>query len=335
MVTNTSICSSARGLFDESSNAVVMGLPPEFDLPRIIESSAEIRLATAFAHWSGWRLIKDAIRNSNAALKLLTGLDFCQTDPKVLKDWLSLGEDHRAFGRIYIGDAPTFHPKILIVSGPTRRFAVVGSANLSEGGFRNNVECSIFLEDKKILDDLESWFDALFGNESVTKALSSQDVLEYESIFNTALDTVAFHRATQKQIKSKLVEHLTSRAPSKRDDLMLPVLRVLGDEAPHSSEQIRKNVLGSEVDSTDTRAYKRYSNWADWCLVELQGAELITKQDPTTSIYGILGEGIKLLEQKPTNITTQTLKQIPAYRYYQSKKAIKAAQTRKRKSAYK
>src|SRR5713226_8300301 len=96
----------SRCLFGDGT-AVVIGLPPEVDLCASIENSSEIRLATAFAHWSGWEMIERAVRKAKGKSKLLTGLDFCQTEPAVLKDWLELVKERRAVARLYIGNATT------------------------------------------------------------------------------------------------------------------------------------------------------------------------------------------------------------------------------------
>lgn len=315
----------SRGILAHSDNAVVIGLPPEFDLRRNLEESTQIRIATAFAHWSGWCLIKDAIRNSKATVKLLTGLDFCQTKPKVLEDWLSLGACVRA--RIYIGDAPTFHPKVLIVTGPTGRFAVVGSANLSEAAFRNNVECSIFEERTEFLNDLEDWFDSIFENENTTKALVAEDISEYEKSFTPARNAIANLRTAQKEIESKLRESIAHWQPAKREELMDPVLRYFGNRKQASSEEIRQSILGSGRGT--------YGNWVDWALVDLQAAELIIKTDPEMKIYKITQEGTDLLRREPGKITLETLGQFPAYLRYRSENAKKAAETRKRNRASK
>src|SRR5579871_2387015 len=155
------VLGNPRCLFGDGP-AVVAGIPASFDLCRSIEKASEIRLATAFAHWSGWELIENAIWKSEAKLRLLTGLNFCRTEPSVLKAWLELVREGRGAARIYIGDANTFHPKVLLISNADRRFAIVGSANLSVGGFRTNVECSVFVNDRKLLDELEGWFDTAF-----------------------------------------------------------------------------------------------------------------------------------------------------------------------------
>jgi HKD family nuclease len=196
---------NSRCLFG-SGPAIVIGLPTNFDLCSSIENASEIRLATAFAHWSGWELIENSIRKSGAKSRLLTGLDFCQTGPSVLKAWLELVREGRAAARLYLGDAATFHPKVLLISRGGRRFAIVGSANLSAGGFRNNVECSVFVNDKKLLDELEGWFQSTFTDEEVTRSRTRPDIKEYEPRFKKARKHLASVLKAQRQTQVKIAE---------------------------------------------------------------------------------------------------------------------------------
>lgn len=184
--------------------ATVIGAPANFDLCASIVKGSEIRLATAFAHASGWKLVEQAFSRSNARTHLLTGLDFCQTDPKVLKAWVALAGGGRASARLYIGPAATFHPKVLIIVGSGDRFAIVGSANLSAGGFRDNVECSLFVTQKRLLNDLQTWFDSVFADENQTHALTSTDIKDYEPRFKRARKHMAAVRKTQQEVQSKI-----------------------------------------------------------------------------------------------------------------------------------
>jgi hypothetical protein len=54
-------------------NAVVLGLPTSFDLLVEIESAKGVKLATAFAHMTGWNKIRPSIERSTAKIQLLTG----------------------------------------------------------------------------------------------------------------------------------------------------------------------------------------------------------------------------------------------------------------------
>lgn len=175
----------ARGLLG-TGNAVVVGLPRSVNLHRELLRATEIRLATAFAHWSGWELLRHSIENSGGRAKLLTGLAFCQTEPRVLQDWLRLSQCVRVRARLFADKTITFHPKVLIVKTPTREFAVIGSGNLSAGGLIHNVECSYFTTASKDLQEVKSWFDGLFGIDSHTKDLNDADIRRYRPRYEKA-----------------------------------------------------------------------------------------------------------------------------------------------------
>jgi len=173
------------GLLGEG-NAVIVGLPKSFDLRRELTRAVEIRLATAFAHWSGWRLLRPAIENTEAGVKLLTGLSFCQTEPKVLMDWWNLSQRARISARLFVDKRLTFHPKVLIVNTPKRKFAVIGSGNLSAGGLIHNIECGHFVDGDEALQSVTEWFDDLFDSDGHTKALREPDIRRYRSRFEDA-----------------------------------------------------------------------------------------------------------------------------------------------------
>ena len=118
--------------------AAVVGLPPHFSLVKRLAGSTCIRMATAFAHASGWKLVSEPILRSKGEVHILAGLDFFQTEPPLLSSWLK--ETHRSDNfkcKVVTANHKkwTFHPKVLIVHGAQgAEFAVVGSGNLSAGG---------------------------------------------------------------------------------------------------------------------------------------------------------------------------------------------------------
>jgi len=169
-----------------AGNAVVIGLPQNFDLGTQLERATEIRLATAFAHVSGWRLLAQHVRRSKARIELVAGLHYCQTEPKVLRTWVSLAsKSDRIRAYIVSRRGPMFHPKVLIVKHGGAGFAIVGSGNLSAGGLRNNVECSVFTADGDVLTHLSKWFDDLVANPG-THPVRTSDIKRYEIPYNKA-----------------------------------------------------------------------------------------------------------------------------------------------------
>ncbi|MBV9157773.1 MAG: hypothetical protein JO097_16025 [Acidobacteriaceae bacterium] len=168
-------------------NAVVLGLPTWFDLHAEIESAKELKLATAFAHMTGWNKIRPSIERSTGRIRLLTGLNFCQTDPDLLSDWLGMSRrDSRIQARLFVHSNMTFHPKVLLIETAKRHSVVVGSANLSEGGFVSNIECSLFSIDSGIVQEADEWFERLFGDNTLTSLLRGKDIDRYRPKYDVA-----------------------------------------------------------------------------------------------------------------------------------------------------
>jgi predicted RNA-binding protein with PUA-like domain len=68
---------------------------------------------------------------------------------------------------------------------PDRGFAIVGSGNLSGGGLLDNIECSLYTDDNRVLFRLKRWFDALFYDERSSSVASSL-IKKYEPFHQMA-----------------------------------------------------------------------------------------------------------------------------------------------------
>ena len=174
-----------KGLLGNDS-AFVVGLPHPFLLRKELQSAKSIKLATAFAHWSGWQHLVPHIKKTAGTVKLLTGLSFCQTEPRVLYDWCKRKQDGQVEARLFTPKQTTFHPKVLLVENPRRAFVVVGSGNLSNGGFLQNIECGLYSENKSVFANLDAWFERLFSDDSLTKELREPDIRHYKKRFDAA-----------------------------------------------------------------------------------------------------------------------------------------------------
>lgn len=175
-------------LLGREGDSVVVGAPQRFSLLKALSEAREIRLATAFAHMSGWALIKEECIKSGAQIKVLTGLDFCQTEPAVLADWLDSGLRCDLRAKIYTGHNGNniFHPKVFLVHGNGRSFALTGSGNLSAGGLDKNVECFAYSSQKAVVDAMERWFDNIFDSDYLSCPIAAPDIAEYRKVFFAA-----------------------------------------------------------------------------------------------------------------------------------------------------
>jgi HKD family nuclease len=187
-----------------SGNAVVIGLPQRFDLGTQLERATQIRLATAFAHLSGWRLLAHHVCGSKARIELVAGLHYCQTEPKVLRIWVGLASGNTRINAYVVGRlGPMFHPKVLIVKRGRAGFAIVGSGNLSAGGLRDNVECSVFTADRDMVAHLSKWFDELVAN-ACTHRVRTSDIKSYELLYDKAKRARAGIHALQRRAELEI-----------------------------------------------------------------------------------------------------------------------------------
>jgi HKD family nuclease len=168
-----------------SGPAVVIGLPPQFDLRERLYESSGIKIATAFARMSGWNLIKGAVIGSKGEIEVMAGLNFFQTQPALLESWLRESMQSDRFHCRVVGLDPgfvgTFHPKVLIARG-AREFAVVGSGNMTAGGLCGNVECAVYVADSSVVAALVRWFDDLYGN--LAEPLDTNAIQHYKPLYD-------------------------------------------------------------------------------------------------------------------------------------------------------
>jgi HKD family nuclease len=183
-----------------NSRAVVIGTPQTFDLLSAIKSASSIRLATAFAHKTGWDILVPAISESKAEKFLLAGASFFQTEPMVLWKWLEMSKSGRAKAALHTEKGVTFHPKVLLVEGK-KTFAIVGSGNLSRGGLIDNVECGVFVDSSALLSELRVWFDGVFN---AAEPLRDATVLDYERKWKSLRKSTKDLRKQQQELEYEL-----------------------------------------------------------------------------------------------------------------------------------
>jgi hypothetical protein len=195
-----------RSILGEGTS-VVAGAPPGFDLNRQLRDAARVRVATAFAHKSGWKLIRDNLLKGKTTLDLLTGLHFCQTEPAVLKEWLKLAQSRtntRAF--LAASNGPMFHPKVLIVEGVLSKFALVGSGNLSAGGLGDNVECWLYSDDVGVVRQVTAWFDTQLADPLKAQPLRAPAIATYLPKYQKAQKFKTHVRRLQREAEDAIVE---------------------------------------------------------------------------------------------------------------------------------
>jgi phosphatidylserine/phosphatidylglycerophosphate/cardiolipin synthase-like enzyme len=148
---------------------------------------------------TGWQMLSDSIRQSQATKYFLAGSNFFLTQPEVLSCWLKLCKPDKVYAALHRGKGSTFHPKVLIVEGKSS-FAIVGSGNLSRGGLKDNVECGLYTDDEFIVSELRRWFDDLFAD---SPPLTESAVLDYKKKWKRLRVMTAKLREEQEAIEKE------------------------------------------------------------------------------------------------------------------------------------
>jgi HKD family nuclease len=190
------------GLFPDG-NVTVIGLPPNFDILKKLEQAASIRLAMAFCHMSGWARLELAVKKCKGSVRLMTGLEFCQTEPALLRAWNRLSVSPNFRPRVMTSESAFFHPKVIVVSAPGEKFALVGSGNLSEGGLRTNIECFAYIADEGQVGTLAKWFDDLFDQKA--QEFGEDYIRAYEPKYKTAHRALAKIHRQQRSVERTLI----------------------------------------------------------------------------------------------------------------------------------
>jgi hypothetical protein len=149
--------------------------------------------------------MKSAIAKTDANVQLLTGLDFMQTEPTLLREWVRLAIRNSKIEAKLASKDSIFHPKVIIVTTqpPAVSFAIVGSGNLTKGGFCTNTECGLYIEDSSSVGTLCTWFDSQFGAGS---ALKISAIAKYEPKFKKARKATQQILRDQKEVQKAIAE---------------------------------------------------------------------------------------------------------------------------------
>lgn len=169
----------------------------------LIGGSTRLEFVVAFAKTSGWRVIAEALKiglERGLQVRITVGLSFFQTEPAFLRQVFKLSQNYSLL-RLYIGDTPeTFHPKIYAFSAARNTTIIIGSANLTSGGFSINYEASAEIDDVDgvLMADVVNHVDALIEHEVIELATEPL-IAAYERKFeiNKIHQAIAHRRASK------------------------------------------------------------------------------------------------------------------------------------------
>lgn len=170
-------------------------------------------------------LISRIVRGMEAVFVI--SIDFYQSDPKLLRQLLKLKD--RGKVRVYMGSDSgrwTFHPKLYLFEGRSSSTAIVGSANLTQGGIKSNHEVSALLDvsDADWRDEFDEWLAGLLEDGEIVEATSPR-VKEYERR----------HRIYSTQMK--VAQKRAERALERPNGGVLTLSEILREMRADSSEK--------------------------------------------------------------------------------------------------
>jgi HKD family nuclease len=222
---------------------------------RLIKGSEKLTIAVAFLKLSGVRLIKTLINSKLKNMEELTfivGLDFYQTEPTALWQLFEL-QDKYSSVRIKTCQKKNqvFHPKLYLSEQANSFEAIVGSANMTNGGLNKNFElsCRVYGGKSELLYiELRAYVNSLESNsEELTPARLSQ----YERKFDINKKNA---KAAEKQTKKELDE-INDISSEKLNDYLE---EYLADDEEQKNWQRRikdyrkaKKILNQLADSDD------------------------------------------------------------------------------------
>jgi len=119
-----------------------------------LASAEEIWLAAGLITASGLPFIE----GWNAAVNVLAGIDL-PTPPKVLRRLLKWSEQGKLTFKVFSVDDVFFHPKVYIWRKGKQYKAYVGSGNLTNGGWKDNIELFWEIDKETECKSLVGWFE--------------------------------------------------------------------------------------------------------------------------------------------------------------------------------
>ena len=137
----------------------------------------EIDIAVAYLRERGFDLIKNEIQGKK--IRVLFSLGFFITEPECIRKFIQMGgicKEYRTGGK----EEAEFHPKLYIFKGDKIKI-IVGSSNLTEGGFLNNVESCIAIEgyeNEPLIKEIIDCFEEKW-NSSKSREITLQEIEDY------------------------------------------------------------------------------------------------------------------------------------------------------------
>lgn len=213
-------------------------------LTELLQGADRIDCVVAFAKVSGFNLIKSSLIASlknGLKARFSVSLDFYLTDPDILQRLFNL---HKKYDlELYVSRSRwTFHPKVFAITSKTGFALLVGSANFTSGGLRDNYEASTLSVDTSgvLVREFSAHVDDLIIQEELVEA--TPDMIEdYKRLYK-------LYRANQNlaEMRFKRIE----REPAAGIDILEGFLRDMKrDRSEQGFEEQRRLRRNTQQDA--------------------------------------------------------------------------------------
>ncbi len=184
-----------------------------FSVFREVEPVRNIWASVAFIDKEGVDFLHETL-NSEYRGRILASLSGYAAEPSALKTLLDLGFEVRVYS-----STGYFHPKVYVVNEAKRLeediLAVVGSSNLTAGGFKRNIEANIVLKGRKIDSPIKEVLNFLKG--LWTSPVSQKLTDDLLSLYEDKWQEYKRKAGPLDLIKEKICDELLEAEPSVMD----------------------------------------------------------------------------------------------------------------------
>lgn len=263
--------------------SALVGAPSGFDFLATLRKANIVRAAIAFGHLRGWEVVEDALSNPAAqCIQVLLGQSFLQTEPDLLDILLEKQESQLNFRVKLAPTTPMFHPKVWLITDPRKTQAIVGSANLSFGGFASNTECSGYFNDPDTINSLLHWYGAQWRRSlPLSLELCTTYRQKYEEI-------VHFRDKAAEAIEDASAELATLQAVWKRNEAIAQARiyfssadgEAAADRRYKAMDSIRKLLKPTTFDFTE-------SDWLEFLTIHEFGSMKRIRRDTSQNLLAI------------------------------------------------
>jgi len=211
------------------------------------EQAEQADVVVAYIQQSGVTLLRNPLDRIGRATRLICSLDMDVTDPAAIKTLMAMGVQVK----VYQTDRGAMHAKLwLFKDASGGRRCIIGSANLSAGGLRNNVEVGVDLneaEHPEAVAQARNLFGFLWNSERCG-ALTERDIDAW----------IAGRHERQKMIAQ--IRRIQSRVKPPSDAAQMKILR-----------KFVKGWIDIGVDEKTTGAGVTGKMWRGWYIIPDQG----------------------------------------------------------------